>query len=320
MNIIKKFKTAYYQKLIDDHIVSHKYEELRDYFSKLKKHQLFIQLEYFINKYIHQHETRNFFKNKIFWINSYDLEDIEYVNHFIQFYFSKLNLNFLTPESYLDNLSYFYHNFFNDKNHLTFDDLLRHSYSFQYLISLKEDKKINFLNSQSAFFSSNFNNFTHHHLTNNFIYIVRNPVSLFKKYKELYGDSHQAMSGLFNYENLMNQKKYNDGQLTIDENRQSWAINVNSWTDNNVKNTFRGYILKIENLISNPEEKLSEIVSHLSQSYLDCKLNYNLIDEFININPPPKLIFTEDISNQQKKIIRREIEQYDQLIELEYDI
>jgi len=320
MNIIKKFKTAYYQKLIDDHAVGHKYEELRDYFSKLKKDQLFNQLEYFINKNIHQHETRNFFNNKIFWINSYDSEDIDYVNHFIQFYFSKLNLNFSPPKSYLDKLSYVCHNSLNNKNHLTFDDLIQYSYSFQYLISLQEDKKINILNSQSAFFSSNFKNFTHHHLTNNFIYIVRNPVSLFKKYQDLYGGSHQAMTSLFNYENLMYQKKYNDGKLTIDENKQGWSINVNSWTDNNVLNTFRGYILKIEDLILNPEEKFSEIISHLSQSYLDCKLNYNLIDEFINMNPPPELVLKEDISNQQKKIIRREIEKYDQLIELEYDI
>ena len=320
MNIIKKFKTAYYQKLIDDHAVSHKYEELRDYFSKLKKDQLFNQLEYFIDKNIHQHETRNFFNNKIFWINSFDSEDIDYVNHFIQFYFSKLNLNFSPPNSYLDKLSYVCHNSLNNKNHLTFDDLIQHSYSFQYLILLQEDKKINILNSQSAFFSSNFKNFTHHHLTNNFIYIVRNPVSLFKKYQDLYGGSQQAMTSLFNYENLMYQKKYNDGQLTIDENKQGWSINVNSWTDSNVLNTFRGYILKIEDLILNPEEKFSEIISHLSQSYLDCKLNYNLIDEFINMNPPPELVLKEDISNQQKKIIRREIEKYDQLIELEYDI
>ena len=38
------------------------------------------------------------------------------------------------------------------------------------------------------------------------------------------------------------------------------------------------------------------------------------------MNPPPELVLKEDISNQQKKIIRREIEKYDQLIELEYDI
>ena len=322
MQFIKQFKKLYYQKLIDDHFANQKFKELKTYFNQLKTDQVFDQIQYFIDRYIDENEARILFENKIGWINSFDIEDTKYLSQFIDFYFSKLNLSFNSPKNYLSELASTCNIFLDSKKILSFDDLTSISYALQYLITLQSNKKINFLCSQSAFYVSNKNFFTHHHLSTNYIYIVRNPISIFNKYHQAIGDVQQAMTNLFNFENKLIQKKFvkPNKELMIEENRQSWSINANSWMGNNTKNTYRGLILKIEDLYLSPEEKLAEIISHLSLSYPECKLDYRFIEEYIEKIPLPPLDLPHSISNQQKKIIRREIEQYDQLIELEYDI
>ena len=102
--------------------------------------------------------------------------------------------------------------------------------------------------------------------------------------------------------------KYENGTYYISENRQSWSTNVSSWTNPNVKSTFRGLILREEDLFSDPLQKLSEITSHLIQSGLDLNLDYSYLQNYISENPI-KIENTEDYSFSKKelKILDRDI-------------
>ena len=58
----------------------------------------------------------------------------------------------------------------------------------------------------------------------------------------------------------------NEKGAQIENTTKDWSTNVLSWTNLNVINTFRGQIIKFEELINNPEQILAESISHLVQS------------------------------------------------------
>ena len=55
-----------------------------------------------------------------------------------------------------------------------------------------------------------------------------------------------------------------------------------SWTNQNVMNTFRGLIIKYENLMEDPVQSFAEVISHLIQSGMEIDVDYDLIDIYIN--------------------------------------
>ena len=85
-------------------------------------------------------------------------------------------------------------------------------------------------------------------------------------------------------------------------------------------NTFRGLVVKIEELSEKPDEILADIISHLSLSMPNLILDYQTIIEFINNNPIINNPVPFELSNHQKKIILREIEQFKSIETLHYEI
>ena len=322
MNFINNFKLAYSRNLIDDHIKNQNLKKLYDYFINLKSIKK--QLEpanYLIQNYIEQNSLNNFFQNKIAWINSFDLDDTKYINQFIQFYFKKLNIQFSEPNPYHEELAKIGANINLKNNSILFNDLLTKSYLFQFLITLSHNNKINFINSNSAFFQYNNLYFTHFHITSSYIYVIRNPVDIFYKYINIFDDHQTAARCFLGYDQYLDEHK-NNSNMTIQENRQGWHTNVNSWTDPNVQSTYRGLIVKYEKLCNDPPAVLADIVSHLSLSHKDLKLNYSYIDEFHKQNPIAKQKDTNsfNISNQTKKFLMRELNKLDILEEFQYSI
>ena len=92
--------------------------------------------------------------------------------------------------------------------------------------------------------------------------------------------------------------------------RKNWAIYNNSWSDPNVTNTLRGVILKKTDYFEEPDEFFASIVLHLRQVGYDIPLNYSLISEYISINAPKKSDVEIDISNHEKKALKREVESF----------
>ena len=116
------------------------------------------------------------------------------------------------------------------------------------------------------------------------------------------------MEGLTAGDNNDVYHKYDDNNYFVSENKQSWSTNVSSWTNPNVISTFRGIIIKEEELIEDPLQKLSELVSHLIQSGINCKLDYSYLQNYIEENPIEKeIIPMADLSKKELKILNRDI-------------
>ena len=56
------------------------------------------------------------------------------------------------------------------------------------------------------------------------------------------------------------------GKFQIQDGSQSWKVNTESWTNENVKSTFNGMIINYEELINNPLEIFTSVIGHLNQS------------------------------------------------------
>ena len=70
----------------------------------------------------------------------------------------------------------------------------------------------------------------------------------------------------------------------------------------------RGSILKKEENIYNTDEFYASIILHLRQSGFEIPLDYSLISDFISINPSQEMNENLDISNHEKKALKRYIE------------
>ena len=96
--------------------------------------------------------------------------------------------------------------------------------------------------------------------------------------------------------------------IKLHTTRKDWSVYTNSWSDPNVANTLKGAILKKEEYYSNPEEFFGSIILHLRQSNFDIPLDYSLISEYISGISLKRDIETINLSNREKKAIRRYVE------------
>ena len=86
-------------------------------------------------------------------------------------------------------------------------------------------------------------------------------------------------------------------------NKQGWHTHTSSWTDVSVINSLNGKVILKKDLEENTFESLSSIMLHFIQSGLKIKMDYNIIEEFINNNPPIKNAAQINISQKEKKFI-----------------
>ena len=318
MNFLNKIKSNYYSNLIDDQIKQENFNNIKEELIKLKSNNSILYQEIF-GKYLHlfieQKEFLDFFQNNINWLISYDKEDLEYICSFLKFYFDNKKKKIFQLDNFIDrvnNLEALNKNF----NDLDFNFIVNNTYKLQYQISqdLPDINKI--LTTSSAFFETNDKTiaFTNSLLTKSFVYVVRNPFDLFKKYLSKYKNKNIAMHHLFNYENtILNIEKDIQGtnqKRFIAENKQNWGINVNSWNDYNVKSTFNGLIIKYENLIQDTHEVLQDIIIHYLGFESQSSIDHSLIDKFLLNNKLHEIEHSNELSNQDRKLIEREFANY----------
>ena len=136
-----------------------------------------------INTYYPIHHP--FYKNKIVWVISYDLDDANYVNKFLNFYF----LENQKLEIILNSFSKAFSDAIEElkikefPNELSFDDMVNKSHLYQNLVLLKNNKNI-FLSTCAAFFEARNNRFyIYPQNTLAYILILRNPFQIYTKYK-----------------------------------------------------------------------------------------------------------------------------------------
>jgi len=311
MAILAKIKKNYHLNLLDDQIKSQNYQQIEEHLQKITKAGsplIFELMEHVLKKTMNESKFENLFKTKIVWVNSFDLEDVRYINSFLNYYFAKVNSNFDKVQNYEMVLLNYIKNF-STNHHLGFEDFVRNSALYQFLILLNHTRPFIFLNTNAAFFEApNNKQFTYPNFTQAYIYLCSNPLKILRRFVDGGLSKNDAIIQLCNLDNNFFEHQIRESKLELSAkvNRQNWAVNFNSWTDYNVNTTFQGHLIVNDNLYDSPEDTLVELLSHLNVSNIDFEMNYKYVEEFIEHHqlPPQTPI---EISNKEKKIILREL-------------
>ena len=255
-------------------------------------------------------EKSNNVKPNIIWLNSFDETTGNILEQFLDFYFSnsskKIKYKFNSYiDEVLEKLS-----IFKKSHNLTFTDFVLNSDFYQLLISYVNKDQIIFLKNNMAFFEHDSGKkFTYKNFTNSYFYILQNPKNIYLKLKNDQKTIDDNGQSIFNLDQRPLQKSiiYNGQKHFIEVNRSSWKNNVSSWDNENVKNTHRGLILKLEDLVEDPVYNFAVVLSHISQSNMDIEIDYNLIQKYVadNVLRDPSPI--GDLSNKELKIFDREL-------------
>ena len=315
--IINRIRLNYNIKLLDDYFQQKDYENVVKLFQSQEKSPIYYNLaQYAVNKYLTQQNYFDFAPSKFVWISSFDLEDISYLKNFLEFYLPKaLNQSSLI-EDYKSIFSSTFENL-NIKNfpkHIAFDEVVSNSFLHQLIISMYSKKDLIFTSTSAAFFEAPLNKFLiFPQTTLCHFYIIRNPYMLYQRYKDTFKNSQEALNEL----NDTNEKPNDPKSLnvTVEENRQTWGTNAKSWTNKNVQSTYRGKIIKYEDLLTNPEDTLNEVVYHLKQSGADIDVKFDLIEDFVKNNSLSEIKIDEH-SKKESKMVQGAL---DQSIMDEYD-
>lgn len=313
MSLIQNIKLNYKLKVLDELFEKKSFEELKEILAKEKKDNPNIYFQLLKNydaKFLKETNYSDFYDKKINWLISYDLDSIEIVSSFLDFYFSKFAPSKFQNEYYLKVLSKELSYFSSDFSQINFEQIIKNSSLFQTIILLSTEYDYNFFQSTGAFFEAKqFNNlFTNPNMSNSFIYILSDPFLLFKKYKEKFNSSEAALNEICNFNNETNKyfSKSDDNKI-FEDVRKSWNVNVKSWTDPNVINSFKGLIVRYEDIIANPEENFVQILYHLKQSGEKIDVEYSIVTEYLDNFRGP-IIEKNSLSNKEIKIIRSNLD------------
>ena len=307
---LNKIKDKYHYNLLYKFIESGDINEIKKILKKnfiLDNKSDLKTLNNYLVKLLSEQKFEKLFNKNLVWVNSFEDNSCTYINKFLINILSHNNVPFIDPSKYIDEL----YEFIKSRNiyKIDFEDICNMSYVYQYFITEKNEG-VKILNSSAAFFETANNLFfTHYFLTQSYIYIIKNPYEIYKRNKlnNISNDKINNMQELTAGDANHIHHKFDD-KYSVSENRQDWSTNVTSWTNPNVIGTFRGYILKEEDLESDPLQKLSEITSHLIQSGIDLELDYSYLQNYISENPF-RIDTLDDFnfSKKELKILDRDI-------------
>lgn len=313
MSLLNKIKLNYNLKLFQDYIKDQKFEEAFSLIQDVKKKN---EINFFLllrnSQKILNNLPSDFYNKKIVWTISYDLLDLSYINNFLDYYLSKnLNLSF-SLENFAISLNKYFTNLdpkSQDKN-IQFDDFITQSNFFQNLLLFDINKDYLFLNSCSSFFETSEKNFfIYPNITYCYFYIINRPEDLLLRYKNKYNSSEASYDELFNYNDKQFLSHHQENQIfKVYENRKNININVQSWTNENVINTYKGKIISYKRLLNDTEEVLLEILYHLKQYGMSLEINIDDVKQYISNN---ELNNKNDgvLSNKDLKFLNKNIDQ-----------
>ena len=303
MSLLTNIKYQYNSRILKDLLSSNEYSK---FFNQLETHkdnsELYSQLLSNFCTSALLKNSEDIFKSKIIWLSSFMNDDTQYVSNFLNYYINKCGENLSKPCQYEDKIISTLKKISNIEN-LNFVDFVERSYLYQYLILHEDENHVKFLRNHLPFFSTPANlNFTKQTLTNSFIIILDHPYSVYQKIKNQNQDDQNIAKSSFL--NLDNQSYFvNIDSTKVEMNKQGWHTHTSSWTDTNVINSLNGKVILKKDLDENTFEILSSIILHFIQSGLKIKMDYKIIEEFIDLNPPNKDTVLINISQKEKKFI-----------------
>lgn len=318
MQFLQNIKFNYYKNQLEDLYKLSKYEQLFKILDELRIKDINLY-QHFSVKYLSlllkNIENGNLLNNKIYWINSFDLEDTIYLQDFINSYFSNIYKDQFHIKYFNDQIFNLIHDSVVDQN-LDFNNFLNLNYLIQY-DSLKKNDGINFMINNFAFYEAeNSFLFTHPKLTMGYSLLIKNPIVIYQSSKEK-SDAHESMNSLLNLDNR--NLRISKNETSIEVNRQGWPVFNKSWMNENTKNTFNGNLIKLEELNSSLEDQLTQIIFHMQQCGINIDIDYSFIKEYSAKNSY-KLDILENnkFSNKELKLLRSSVAELN--TELKYSI
>ena len=313
MGLLNKIKLNYNLKLFQDFIKDQKFDEAYTLLQEIKKKD---EINFFLllrnSQNLLNKLSSDFYKKKIIWTISYDLQDLSYINNFLDYYLSKnLNLTF-SIENFANSLNQYFTNL-NPKNqekNIQFNDFITQSNFFQNLLLFETNKDYLFLNSCTSFFETSKKNFfIYPNITFCYFYIINRPEDLLLRYKKIYNSSEASYDELFNYNDKQFLSHNQENQVfKVYENRKNINVNVKSWTDENVVNAYKGKIISYKMLLNETEEVLLEILYHLKQYGMPIEINTDDVKQFI-INNKINNKIDGLMSNKDMKFLNKNLDQ-----------
>ena len=320
MNLIKKIEFNYFIKIINELVSQNNFDDLIPELRKIFNKSPLLYYQILRNFYVPfktLSNTQNLFFNNIIYVNSFMPEDTDIVYNFLNYYLKEINFD----RVFFSNLPFELSKIeamIRKKNNLNFDDIVENSTFYQIILSMQNQSTINVLKNEFAFFSSSTDlNFSDPNIVKCFFLIVDHPCHIFQKIKESNeNDLTRSQNEMFNLDNSIKIEKYHN--INVEIIKKGWNIHTSSWLDPNVLNSFKGMVIKKENLLSDPIEIYSSIILHLRQSGLDVKLNYEIIKRYISNSLIDQENRKYDLSNNEKKFLRKNTEKV--ISELEFII
>ena len=258
-------------------------------------------------------EEVQLFNNNLIWINGFHKKEIELITFFLKFYLQKNKEFNFQISSYASSLT----KIFNDN--ISFDYLLKNSYAAQYLISIQQDYY--FLANHSAFFvTKNAKRlFTHKNITNNYIYILRNPYDIYRDLKSETQNKDLALNLFLNSDGQYQKEVDEDKKYYIEIPKKNWGTHLTSWADPTVKNDFNGLLLSYEDIFHDPLDFFASIIIHFKEKGLSISVDYELIKKFIDTNQKYFIQPSQsDLSNKEIKQINGVLGEFLQSNNLSY--
>lgn len=258
-------------------------------------------------------EEAHLFNNNLIWINGFHQKETELITFFLKFYLMQNKEFNFQISSYASSLT----EIFNEN--ISFDYLLNNSFAAQYLISIQQDYY--FLTNHSAFFvSENAKRlFAHKNITNNYIYILRNPYDIYRDLKSETQNKDLALNLFLNSDGQYQKEADEDKKYYVEIPKKNWGTHLTSWADPTVKNDFNGLLLNYEEIFRDPLDFFASIVIHFKEKGLPISVDYELIKKFIDTNQKN---FTQpiqsDLSNKEIKQINGVIGDFLQSNKLSY--
>ena len=303
MSLLTKIKYQYNSRILHDLLSSNEYSE---FFNQLNSHkdnpELYSQLLSNFCSPALLKNSEDIFKSKIIWLSSFMKEDTLYVSNFLNHYTNKSGERISKPYQYEEKIISTLKKISNIEN-LNFVDFVDRSYLYQYLILHDDNNHTKFIRNHLPFFSTPENlNFTKQTLTKSFLFILDHPYSVYTRIKNENQDDQNIARNIFL--NLDNQSYFAKiDNVRVEMNKQGWHTHTTSWTDTNVINSLNGKVVLKKDLNENTFEILSSIILHFIQSGLKIKMDYKIIEEFIDQNPYLENTVEINISRKEKKFI-----------------
>ena len=138
--------------------------------------------------------------------------------------------------------------------------------------------------------------------------IVDEPFQIYRDIKASNNfDKNLAQNIMFNLDSA----PLLDNTSNIEITRNSWPIHTASWTDPNVINSLKGLVLSKNLLLQKDLNSYVSIILHLKQANIKIDLNYDIIQQYLNEVRFDNQINKIDISNNEKKFIEKNIQNYE---------